>query len=607
MSSIPTNAAAVADADVAALFSSPSSQQQQSQQQQQQQPEGESSWVLHAEDRYRYDRFHSASVCCNVDEYYSQRLNNTAVVNINAGRYDTAIVSLYRALQLSKSALQQRQRQQNPCRRRATVPSSSSSSSSPIRCMCGSCTLDACIFHSENTPSIMNSNNNSNDDDNDESTMMMPNNTSRLSSSASSSALDSSISMANNNNSYTISNNDNDNDNSNNNNSNRNRRNKKKRDISNGISPSDSNSTRDTDDDDDGDESNNTMNTKKKRKTTNNNTGSDTAEERCHQRQQQYRQQQQSSSAISSNNSFSSTYCIYQQPIHIPHVGHAMGSTLFFIVSFNLALASQLKYIASSTSSSVSTTSITKTIALYELILKWHTTTNNSTPEDDVRSDWDGNTNHNVITNNISNASIRFEMMIYNNLSEIYRMYSDRHNRSNHRIGGLGGGNDDRYCGNTNTDVNNTNTKKKKKKKTHSDEKSNMYLERLLSRVMMIVEYKTRHPTHQTTDRQQQPQQQQLQWNSNGTTTTTTTYFDYGIRSNHTTTNNATTTTTTTPLSLIPSFGYYYYNVNIDRFLQNLCTNGRALMLHHQEEPDNKNNHDHTSNTNDVQRYANAA
>ena len=607
MSSIPTNAAAVADADVAALFSSPSSQQQQSQQQQQQQPEGESSWVLHAEDRYRYDRFHSASVCCNVDEYYSQRLNNTAVVNINAGRYDTAIVSLYRALQLSKSALQQRQ--QNPCRRRATVPSSSSSSSSPIRCMCGSCTLDACIFHSENTPSIMNSNNNnSNDDDNgvDESTMVMPNNT-RLSSSASSSALDSSISMANNNNSYTISNNDNDNDNSNNNNSNRNRRNKKKRDISNAIFPSDSNSTRDTDDDDDGDESNNTMNTKKKRKTTNNNTGSDTAEERCHQRQQQYRQQQQSSSAISSNNSFSSTYCIYQQPIHIPHVGHAMGSTLFFIVSFNLALASQLKYIASSTSSSVSTTSITKTIALYELILKWHTTTNNSTPEDDVRSDWDGNTNHNVITNNISNASIRFEMMIYNNLSEIYRMYSDRHNRSNHRIGGLGGGNDDRYCGNTNTDVNNTNTKKKKKKKTHSDEKSNMYLERLLSRVMMIVEYKTRHPTHQTTDRQQQPQQQQLQWNSNGTTTTTTTYFDYGIRSNHNTTNNATTTTTTTPLSLIPSFGYYYYNVNIDRFLQNLCTNGRALMLHHQEEPDNKNNHDHTSNTNDVQRYANAA
>ena len=602
MSSIPTNAAAVADADVAALFSSPSSQQQQSQQQQQ--PEGESSWVLHAEDRYRYDRFHSASVCCNVDEYYSQRLNNTAVVNINAGRYDTAIVSLYRALQLSKSALQQRQ--QNPYRRRATVPSSSSSSFSPIRCMCGSCTLDACIFHSENTPSIMNSNNNSNDDDNDESTMMMPNNTSRLSSSASSSALDSSISMANNNNSYTISNNDNDNDNSNNNNSNRNRRNKKKRDISNAIFPSDSNSTRDTDDDDDDDESNNTMNTKKKRKTTNNNTGSDTAEERCHQRQQQYRQQQQSSSAISSNNSFSSTYCIYQQPIHIPHVGHAMGSTLFFIVSFNLALASQLKYIAWSTSS-VSTTSITKTIALYELILKWHTTTNNSTPEDDVRSDWDGNTNHNVITNNISNASIRFEMMIYNNLSEIYRMYSDRHNRSNHRIGGLGGGNDDRYCGNTNTDVNNTNTKKKKKKKTHSDEKSNMYLERLLSRVMMIVEYKTRHPTHQTTDRQQQPQQQQLQWNSNGTTTTTTTYFDYGIRSNHTTTNNATTTTTTTPLSLIPSFGYYYYNVNIDRFLQNLCTNGRALMLHHQEEPDNKNNHDHTSNTNDVQRYANAA
>jgi tetratricopeptide (TPR) repeat protein len=154
----------------------------------------------------------------------------------------------------------------------------------------------------------------------------------------------------------------------------------------------------------------------------------------------------------------SSAY-VYQRPIQIPPLptleNHNMGRRLFFIVTFNLALAHHLGAMAanSSTTNSTSTSStilrqkrpqtstsnkIKKAIQLYELSRNWHSRI--------VSTTCNGH-GHECECDAIS--SISFQMILSNNLSHIHRLGS---NYTEHK-----------QC-----------------------------LEHLLSTVMVAVEYKTR-------------------------------------------------------------------------------------------------------------------
>ena len=149
---------------------------------------------------------------------------------------------------------------------------------------------------------------------------------------------------------------------------------------------------------------------------------------------------------------------VYQRPIRIPPQpiveNHNMGTTLFLIITFNLAMAHHLSAIVSSNTTNTSNTDeihtsgnkIKKTLQLYELAHNWHSRLSQTSHKCDHDDSMDIR-NDESPSNSV--ASIRFSMIISNNLSHIHRLCS---NYTKHR----------------------------------------QYLEHLLSTVMVAVEYKTR-------------------------------------------------------------------------------------------------------------------
>lgn len=111
---------------------------------------------------------------------------------------------------------------------------------------------------------------------------------------------------------------------------------------------------------------------------------------------------------------------VYQQPIRVAREGHAMGSTLFLIIIFNLALAHHLDAIDSGHSKRERDKIIKKTLSLYQLAYNWqlkllckHNTVETK--------------KYNPKTHSLCSSvtSIRFNMIIRNNLSQIHRLAND--------------------------------------------------------------------------------------------------------------------------------------------------------------------------------------
>lgn len=111
---------------------------------------------------------------------------------------------------------------------------------------------------------------------------------------------------------------------------------------------------------------------------------------------------------------------IYRRPIRIRCEGHAIGSTLNLIITFNLALAHHLqtvRYYADESThmqSSERNKFVNRTLTIYELTYKWHLKLLSNSSSTARTS-----TSPSVYT---SVTSIRFNMIIRNNLSQIHRL-----------------------------------------------------------------------------------------------------------------------------------------------------------------------------------------
>ena len=95
----------------------------------------------------------------------------------------------------------------------------------------------------------------------------------------------------------------------------------------------------------------------------------------------------------------------YRNPIRIPR-RHNMGSTCFFIILFNLTLANHLKVLNGSTE--VRKDEVKGVLNLYELIFEyWSRLQADRSVERE---------------NDTTNRSLRFVMILFNNMSQMYRM-----------------------------------------------------------------------------------------------------------------------------------------------------------------------------------------
>lgn len=132
------------------------------------------------------------------------------------------------------------------------------------------------------------------------------------------------------------------------------------------------------------------------------------------------------SSTISTTPTITSQSYIYKTPIRVQRQGHEMGSTFYMIVLFNLALARQLKAIACLRSQQQQLPSNTKYIMaaklaarearlLYELILKYWSTIEQQEQESQQYK----------TSSDDYYSSIRFRMILSNNLSQLYRLTKD--------------------------------------------------------------------------------------------------------------------------------------------------------------------------------------
>jgi len=95
---------------------------------------------------------------------------------------------------------------------------------------------------------------------------------------------------------------------------------------------------------------------------------------------------------------------IYRQPIQIPKC-HNIGSTCFFVIMFNLALANHLKALDDRTNGN---DSIQNVMFLYELIFEYWSR---------LQADCSV-----ARGNDAANSSLRFLMILFNNLSQVYRI-----------------------------------------------------------------------------------------------------------------------------------------------------------------------------------------
>jgi len=147
---------------------------------------------------------------------------------------------------------------------------------------------------------------------------------------------------------------------------------------------------------------------------------------------------------------------IYRRPIRVPPKSiqekHNMGSTLFLILTFNLAMAHHLKVVSiinnknasPSPSPSCDTTTklIYRTLQLYELANDWqhryktyYNTSCCGEEEDEVEDDDDSimtieeaeGTSTTKTTSSNSNPfiNVRFNMILYNNLSHLHRLMNN--------------------------------------------------------------------------------------------------------------------------------------------------------------------------------------
>lgn len=111
---------------------------------------------------------------------------------------------------------------------------------------------------------------------------------------------------------------------------------------------------------------------------------------------------------------------IYQQPIRIGCIGHDMGSTLFLIIIFNLALAHHLEAVRNGHPKKKRDKIIDKTLSLYELTYKWQLKLLCR-----YKSDEEMEADPTPAPSCSSVTSIRFNMIIRNNLSQIHRLTKD--------------------------------------------------------------------------------------------------------------------------------------------------------------------------------------
>lgn len=109
----------------------------------------------------------------------------------------------------------------------------------------------------------------------------------------------------------------------------------------------------------------------------------------------------------------SNNYYVFSRPIRVPRQGDEMGSVLFLIILFNLALAHHLKA-STDMSSKGSAKAIEKSLMLYQLVLNYWSKLQQRMEESyDTSSMTIGNkTNH--------YSSIWFRMILHNNLAQIY-------------------------------------------------------------------------------------------------------------------------------------------------------------------------------------------
>jgi hypothetical protein len=135
-------------------------------------------------------------------------------------------------------------------------------------------------------------------------------------------------------------------------------------------------------------------------------------------------------------NSVSGGY-IYRRPIRVSCEGHAMGSTLYLIVTFNLALAHHLQTVSSyGDNVEGRAKDVHRTLVLYELTYKWQLKLlcardkNNdaNTPTITKKGQLVSSQSHPPSCTAVT--SIRFNMMIRNNLSQIHRLVG---NHSKHK------------------------------------------------------------------------------------------------------------------------------------------------------------------------------
>merc|ERR1719464_2662619 len=137
----------------------------------------------------------------------------------------------------------------------------------------------------------------------------------------------------------------------------------------------------------------------------------------------------------------------YQRPIRIPkqiiREGLNMGSTLFLIITFNLALAHHLKAMKKTSSDSSSTLLLlNSTVQLYDLANNWQQqhphNNNNYVTDDDDDSEYNDEDDtilcmeHDVDTKSSNSYySVRFNTILYNNLNHLKQLLIARNNNNN--------------------------------------------------------------------------------------------------------------------------------------------------------------------------------
>mmetsp|Transcript_7926 Transcript_7926/g.17034 ORF Transcript_7926/g.17034 Transcript_7926/m.17034 type:complete len:401 (+) Transcript_7926:70-1272(+) len=108
---------------------------------------------------------------------------------------------------------------------------------------------------------------------------------------------------------------------------------------------------------------------------------------------------------------------IYKRPIRVTQEGHPIGSSLFLIIAFNLALTHHLEFATTYNHKSCNPKSAKKTLLFYEL-----TSTYEKRILADTKNCWD------------SLCSIRFNTILNNNLNQILSMLPAKRLPATHRL-----------------------------------------------------------------------------------------------------------------------------------------------------------------------------